>query len=248
MDQDTLIAADWGGRQLVKYTINSVTRTCTGQVLDSGYAVLSVGCSVGGLVFVTEYTTGVVMVRVINVNTGQREEVWNTNINSQSEIVRVSLSAGYIVLSTGNNSYVYNKDRVLLYSVTHDQVSLWFFQTYVTETGVFWGTVEEGFKLLIMDLSTRDSKVSTEGIVSAWGVSGTRNGYVYVTNYNTDDVGVYSSYGTFLHRLHIDLPEEGGTLFHSGAVRLSNTEDLIAFSTWDDTAPFVPIVVYRTHR
>ena len=99
-----------------------------------------------------------------------------------------------------------------------------------------------------MDLSTRDSKLSTEGIVRAWGVSGTRNGYVYVTNYNTDDVGVYSSYGTFLHRLHIDLPEEGGTLFHSGAVRLSNTEDLIAFSTWDDTAPFVPIVVYRTHR
>ena len=124
IDQDTLIAADWGGRQLVKYTINSVTRTCTGQVLDSGYAVHSVGCSVGGLVFVTEYTTGVVMVRVINVNTGQREEVWNTNINSQSEIVRVSLSAGYIVLSAGNKSYIYNKDRTLLYSVTHDQVSL----------------------------------------------------------------------------------------------------------------------------
>ena len=244
MDQDTLIVADLHGRQLLKYTINSVTRTCTGQVLDSGYSVLTVSCSQGGLVFVTEQTPGVVIVRVINVSTGHRE-LWDTNINSQSYSVQVSLSAEYIVLSAANNTYVHNKDRTLLYSVTHDQVSGGFYQTYVTDTGVFWGTVSGVYKLLIMDLYTKVTKISTEGIGRAWGVSGTRNGYVYVTDSNRADVGVYSAEGTYLHLLHIDPPVGGGGLWSSGAISLSHTEDLIAFSTWDQTTP---IAVYRTHR
>ena len=242
MDQDTLIAADRGGRQLVKYTIDYVTRTCTGQVLDSGYRVHTVSCSQGGLVFATEWTTGVVMVRIYNVSTGHRE-VWNTSINSQTPVVHVSLSAEFLVLSADNVSYVYNTDRVLLYNVTHHQVSGWFLQTYVTDTGVFWGTTGI-YKLLIMNLSTKDSKLSTEGIVRAYSVSGTRNGYVYITDVNNVDVGVYSADGTFLHHLNIGQPPGGGRLYYSGAVSLSPTEDLIAFSTWYWAAP---IAVYKTH-
>ena len=243
MDQDTLIVADNRGRQVVKYTINSVTRTCTGQVLDSGYTVRSVGCSQGGLVFATEETTGVVMVRIYNVSTGHRE-VWNTSINTNINWVHVSLSAEFLVLSAGSVSYVYNKDRVLLYNVTHHQVSVWFLQTYVTDTGVLWGTVWEGYKLLIMNLHTKYSKISTEGIVRALGVSGTRNGYVYITASNYVDVGVYSADGTYLHHLQIDLPPWGGRLYYSGAVSLSPTEGLIAFSTFNRTTP---IAVYKTH-
>ena len=228
---------------MVKYTINSVTRTCTGQVLDSGYRVWSVGCSQGGLVFATEWTTGVVMVRIYNVSTGHRE-VWNTSINTNINRVHVSLSAEFIVLSAGNVSYVYNKDRVLLYNVTHHQVSYQFLQTYVTDTGVFWGTVFRIYKLLIMNLHTKDSKLSTEGIVRAYCVSGTRNGYVYITASNYVDVGVYSAEGTFLHLLQIDRPPGGGYLYFSGAVSLSPTEGLIAFSTLYGAAP---IAVYKTH-
>ena len=243
MDQDMLIVADLDGGHLVKYTIDSVTRTCTGQVLDSGYRVRSVGCSQGGLVFATEYTTGVVMVRIYNVSTGHRE-VWNTSINTNINRVYVSLSAEFIVLSAGSVSYVYNTDRVLLYNVTHHQVSVRFLQTYVTDTGVFWGTVFRGYTLLIMNLHTKYSKISTEGIVRARGVSGTKNGYVYVTDRNLADVGVFSADGTFLHLLHIDPPPGGGRLYYSGAVRLSPTEGLIAFSTWYGAAP---IAVYKTH-
>ena len=245
MDQDTLIAADINGRQVVKYSIDRVTRTCTGQVLDLGYWPRSVSCSQGGLVFVTEWTSGVVRVRVYNVSTGRREVVWDTNINSQSKSVHVSLGAEYIVLSAGNKIYVYNQYRALLYSVTPDQVSRdGFIQTHVTETGVFWGTVYDGFKLLIMDLSTNETKISTEGIVRGLGVSGTSNGYVYVTDKNKADVGVYSADGTFLHLLHIDRPPGGGGLWYSGAVSLSPTEDLIAFFTGYDQTP---IAVYRAH-
>ena len=243
MDQDTLIVADLYGEQLVKYTIDPVTRTCTGQVLDSGYSVRSVGCSQVGLVFATEQTAGVVMVRIYNVSTGHRE-VWDTSINTHTGVVIVSLSAEFIVLSADNVSYVYNTDRVLLYNVTHHQVSRWFVQTYVTDTGVFWGTVWEGFKLFIMNLHTKYSKLSTEGIVRAEGVSGTRNGYVYVTDVYRADVGVYSADGTFLHLLQIDLPPGRWGLYFSDAVSLSPTEDLIAFSTWDYTTP---IAVYKSH-
>ena len=194
--------------------------------------------------FTTESTTGLVKVRVYNVSTGQRE-VWDTNINSQSGYVHVSLSAVYIVLSAGNKSYVYDQDRALLYSVTHNQVSGGFLQTYVTEAGVFWGTFHDGYKLLIMDLSTKDSKLSTKGIVSARSVSGTKNGFVYVTDRNRADVGVYYADGTYLHPLHIDRPVGGGGLLYSGALSLSHTEDLIAFGTYDETTP---VAVYRTHR
>ena len=243
MDQDTLIVADYQGRQVVKYTIDSVTRTCTGQVLDSGYRVWSVSCSQGGLVFATEWPTGVVMVRIYNVSTGHRE-VWNTRINSQSPFPYVSLGAEFLVLSAGNVSYVYNKDRVLLYNVAHHQVLGWFLQTYVTDTGVFMGTVFRGYTLLIMNLHTKYSKISTEGIVRALGVAGTKNGYVYVSGVNGADVGLYSADGTYLHHLQIDLPPGGGGLVFSGAVSLSPTEGLIAFSTWQETTP---IAVYKTH-
>ena len=189
--------------------------------------------------FNTEYIKGLVRVRVMNVYTGHRE-VWDTNITSQSGAVHVSLNAGYIVLSVDNNNHVYNKDRGLLYSVTHDQVSVWFVQTHVTETGVFWGT-NSGYKPLIMNLSTSEAKLSNEGIVRGLGVSGTRKGYIYVTDTNHADVGVY---GTYLHRLHIAPPEGGGVLWFSGSISLSDTQDLIAFSTYNYTTP---IALYRTH-
>ena len=244
IDQDTLIVADFNGKQVVKYTLNSVTRTCTGQVLDSGYTASSVSCSQGGLVFATGYTLGVVIVRIYYVNTGDRE-VWDTNINSQTAEVHVSLSAGFIVLSADNNSYVYSKDRVLLNNVTHDQVAHSFLQTYVTDTGVFLGATWPGYKLLIMNLDTKHTKISTEGILRARGISGSRNGYVYVTAENKTDVGVYLADGTFLHLLYIGPPEGGGGLYYCAAYKHSETEDSIAFGTNNEVKP---IAVYRTHR
>ena len=158
-------------------------------------------------------------------------------------IAHVSLNADFIVISADRVSYVHDKDRVLLYKVTYN-IAYDFILTYVTDTGVFWGITDYEHKLLIMNLCTNDTKNSIEGIVRAQGVAGTRNGYVYVTDKNNADVGVYSADGTFLHHLRIGRPVGEWTLAFSGAVRLSHTEDIIAFGTFNDKTP---IAVYRTH-
>ena len=251
MDQDTLILLNYYSRQLIKYTIDPLAKNCSSQVLDTGYSPSSVSCSQSGQVFVTEEIQGkerLVSVRIYNINTGHRE-VWNTNITTRSRRVHVSFNADFIILSSYNVTYVYNTDRVLLYSVTHDQVTYGFIQTYITETGVFWGTLINVGKLLIMNLRTKDTKVSTEGIVSAFGVSGTSKGYVYVTDQNKPEVGVYLADGTFMHRLHIDLRGRRRFPGFSTALALSNNEDLIAFmSTIGPRKGPRALPIYRAHR
>ena len=245
MDKDTLIVGDLSGQQLVKYTIDAAARTCTGQVMDLGYYVHSVSCSEDEKVYVTEYGRGNVKVRVYNVNTGHKE-VWYTNIMSEVDKVPISLNNELIVISSGNLSYVYNNDQAFLYKVSHPQVIDFFRQTYVTDTGVLWGagyTGEEG--VFIMNLLTNDTLISKEGIVRPDSVSGSKNGYVYVTDRNRADVGVYSPDGTFLHDLHIDPKVAGGGLYFSGAVRLSYDEALIAFNTGNKETP---VAVYKIHH
>ena len=249
MDKYTLISGK--STHLMKYTINLLAKNCTGHVLDTGYSPSSVSCSQSGKVFVTEKILGkegLVSVWIYNINTGHRE-VWNTNITSQSSPVHVSLSADFIVISSDNVTYVYNTDRVLLYSVTHDQVSDGFRQTYITETGVFWGILRIVWKLLIMNLQTKDTKFNTQHTGTVSSVAGTSNGYVYVTDLNEVEVGVYLADGTFMHRLHIDLRGRGWLPVFSAALALSKTEDLIAFmSTKGLTNRQYALLVYRAHR
>ena len=87
--------------------------------------------------------------------------------------------------------------------------------------------------------------LSKEGIVKPEAVSGTKDGYVYATDYNRADVRVYLPNGTFLHDLQIDPPAGGGCLWYSVAIRLSDDDELIAFNPWNrDT----PVAVYKTRQ
>ena len=244
MDKDTLIIADFNGQQLVKYTVNTTARTCTGEVMDSGYYVYSLSCSEDGKVYVTELTRGKlnINVTVYDVNTGDKE-VWDTNVLSETDEVDISLNSEFIVISSGNSSYVYNRDRVFQYKVTHHKVKRFFRQTYVTDTSVFWGAeVNGGEGVFIMNLLTNDTQISKEFRPEA--VAGSKKGYVYVTDVNRRDVGVYSPDGTFLHNIYVD-PIVGGDLFYSAAVKLSVDEALIAFSTGNRATP---VAVYKTHQ
>ena len=242
MDENTLIVGDLYGEHLVKYTINTTAKTCTGELIDSGYRVKSVSCSENGDVYVTEFVPGEVKVRIYNLKTGD-SEVWSTNIQSPNGDVNLALNTKFIVISSVSDSYIYDKNRIFKYKVTHIQVQSYYFQTYLTDTGMFMGTVWEGFKLLIMNLNNKNSKIITGGIARPQSVSGTKNGYVYVTDANFADAGVYSRDGTFLHVLQIDQPRTGGKLIYSAGVRIRQ-EEFIAYSTWNKT---VPIAVYRLH-
>ena len=243
MDKDTLIVANYQGEKLVKYTINTAARTCTGEVMDSGYKAYHLSCSEDGKVYVTELESGNIIIRVYDENTGHKE-VWDTKIQSENNRPVISLNNELIIISTGSLSYVFSKDRVFQYKLTHHQLSKYFRQTYLTDTGVFWGAEVNGGKgAFITNLLTNDTVISKD--VKTEAVAGTRKGYVYVTDYNRADVGVYSLNGTFLNHLQIDPPVGGGQLFYSGAVRLSDDEALIAFSTWNGETP---IAVYKTHQ
>ena len=243
MDKNTLIVGDLYGEHLVKYTIDNTAKTCTAELMDSGYRVQTVTCEENGEVYVTEYVPGEIKVRIYNLNTGD-SEVWSTNIQSADGEVHLTLNEEFIVISSNNDSYIYDKNRIFKYKVTHVQVPNFYLQTYLTDTGKFLGTAWEGFKLLIMDLDTRISKIITGGIARPQSVSGTRNGYVYVTDVNVANVGVYSRDGMFQHFLQIDKPRTGGDLKYSAGIRIGQ-EDFVAFSTWDK---LMPIAVYKVHQ
>ena len=242
MDKNTLIVGDLYGENLVKYTIETTAKTCTGELMDSGYRVQTVTCSDNGKVYVTEYVPGEVKVRIYDINTGD-SELWATNIFSTDGEVYLTLNTEFIVISSNSDTYVYNNKRVHQYNLTHVQVPNNFYQTYLTDTGIFLGTVWKGYKLLIMNLDTKYTQISNDGIFDANSVSGSRNGFVYVTDVNYLHVGVYSRNGMFLHFLDINSPRTGGHLRYSAAIRIRQKE-FIAFSTWNKT---VPIAVYRLH-
>ena len=241
VDEGMLIVADNRGGQLVKYNVNMRAKTCEGQLIESVHYVTSVSCSEGGKLFVSASTGTNVKILIYDVKTGQKHH-WNTELHRNKMIVHISESRDFIVLSVGNQSYIFNNDRVPLYKFTFDVDFSYFRQTYVTKTGIFFGITYTTSVLLKLNLLTKESTICNKGNVQALGVSGTENEYVYVTYFENDEVGVYSPDGTFLNYLQIETPQRGGKLGHIGALKMSDDEDLIAFSTWIDT---VPIAIYK---
>ena len=238
VDRQTLIVADHIGGQLVMYNINITAKTCEGRVIKYMPWVSSVSCSQGGKVLTSANDGKEVKILMYDAKT-QRKRWWDTDIRRNNEIVRISENQDCIVIYRGREGYIFTKDRVL-YNVTHFHALGHFYQVHVTAMGMLWGTSQDN-KLLIINLVTNETNTINQGIVEADGVTGTSNGYVYVTDVNAADVGVYQPNGTFLHKLQINRPEGAGGLRYSAALTTSDNEALIAFSTWDVA---FPIAVY----
>ena len=239
IDKDTLILGDYSRHQLIQYTIDTTKGTCSGTVIGEGYKIWSVSCSSDSKIYVSEYTAGEVKIRIYDLQSGMKE-VWNPNVYSTRSNVHVAVNDEFIVITAGNVNYVYNKDGVLLYNRTHDQVSMYFFQTYITHTGVFWGTGWGGYKLLTMNLHTKDVHLITGGVLTPRGLSGTGKGHVFVSENGFEKFGVYSANGTFLHFLQV-WPEDGEDLVNNGAIRTPDQETFIAFRTMNIN---LPVVIY----
>ena len=208
-------------------------------MLDEGFPPGSISSSENGLVYVAEHKRGWIKVRIYNVNTGEKE-VWNTFIYSTTQNVQISLNADFVVISTGDVTYVYNMDRVLQYKVAHHQLCCdGFKQTYVTDKGMFWGAHFMG--RIIMNLKDKTSHNITN--FGTFGVSGTSNGYVYVTRF--DEIDEYSQDGTLYYCIPIGQPKGKWDIYQSAAIRISDHEALIAFRTWNDT---LPIAIFSVHQ
>ena len=233
LDKNTLIAAY---NKLVKYTIDPISKTCIGEVVDSDNGGKRISCSPDGKIYVADIQSGEVTVRIYDANTWEKE-VWYTKIQRRTHLVHVSVNADFIVISVDNASYIYNKERVLQYKVTHDLVQRDFLSTYLTDTGVFWGTTNSGLKLLTVNLLSKETKTITDGIVNPWFVTGARNGYVYVSRIYIGTVGVHSPDGTFLHTIQMDITQWRLSLSWNAAVKISGNRTLIGFGTTNITMP-----------
>ena len=244
VNEGMLIVANHRGGQLVKYNVNITAKTCEGQLIESIQSVLGVSCSEGGKLFVSVITGTNVTILIYDVKTWKKD-IWSTGIKRNRKMVRVAESCDFIVVSVGHESYIFNVHRVLLYKFTFDVDFDSFRQTFVTNRAIFFGNTHPNSILLKLNLLTNETTISNMGIFKAAGVSGSKNGYVYVTDLDSDDVGVYSPYGTFLNDLQIEAPQGGGGLYYIGAFKMSDDEDLIAVSTWSHT---VPIAIYKVHN
>ena len=238
VDRQTLIVADHIGGQLVMYNINITAKTCVGTVIQYVLTVSSVSCSQGGKVLVSANDGREVKILMYDAKT-QQKRWWNTDIRRNNRRVRISENQDFIIIYCDREGYIFTKDLVL-YNVTHFILLGHFYQIHVTDMGLLWGTTKDN-ELVLINLLTNETNTINQGIVEANGVTGTRNGYVYVTDVNAADVGVYEPNGTFLHNLQINPPEGPGSLIYSAALTTSDNEAVIAFSTWDDA---LPIAIY----
>ena len=242
VDEGMLIVADNGGGQLIKYNINITTKTCEGTLLDYVPFIYSISCSGEGQVLVsTNSGKEEVKIMIYDVKTGQKH-MWNTGLYRKGRFVSNSESRDFIVLSLDNETYIFSKNQNLLYKSTYKNDFSTFRQTYTTDGGMFFGATSPYGKPIIMNLLTNETIVNKKGIAQARGVSGSRNGYVYVTSTNGADVGVYSPDGTFLNYLQMNTQEARGGFYFIGALKTSDNEDLIAFSTWNDK---MPVAIYK---
>ena len=243
-DEDTLIVGDLHGKQLVKYTTNITEKYCEGVVMDTGYTMNGVSCTQDGKVYVTEYKPGNVTVRIYDVKSGYKE-VWNTSINSKSGGVHIAVSDRFIVLSSDRDSHVFNINQTFQYKITHRLVSNYLIQTYISDDSFLWGIAFSGYKLLVLNLLTNNTRTSSVGIVEGDSISGARNGYVYVIDRKSADIGIYSQDGTFLHYLRIVLPDWARGFFYCAAFRSSEQEAHVAFTTQNNT---LPIAIFKLHQ
>ena len=78
-----------------------------------------------------------VKVRFYDISTGDKE-VSNTSIISQYRGACVPLNTEVIVNSADGDSYVYSKDRVLQYKVTHDQVHVTPYRSMSLKVNLAW--------------------------------------------------------------------------------------------------------------
>ena len=238
IDEQTLVTAAWysGVKQLIIYTFNTTSKACTGKVIDRGYNVGSLSCSEDRKVYTTSLTTADKVKVTIYDEVRESDESWEPNLISQSPAVaHISVNAEFIVITVGNDSYLYDKNKVLQHKVTHAKVS----ETYLTDTSVFLGNVQQEKELFAMNLLTNEPVMIN---IKSYGLSGTKKGYVYVIYDNVADIGVYSPGGTFKHKLLVKSKPRNYFSF-CGALRINDTESLIAFGPWNTDM----ITIYRIY-
>ena len=229
-DDHTLIAIDMG-TGLYKYTIDIGEKTCTGEMIGSGYIPNDVTCTKDGRVYITELTIRnvSVLVRIYNLKT-DTTEIWRPNITSS--FPKITSNENKIIISSYRESFVYTNNHKFLYKITHSQIERHLVHTYVSPTDIFWGCTRIR-NLLIINLLTNETKIYEH--VDAYGVSGTQEGHVFITGvFGVSKV--YNSSGVFLHKFYETIPERSG-LNLNDAILYKDGQIYMAFTVYNASFP-----------
>ena len=234
-DDHTLIVADKESG-VYKYTVDIGEKTCTGEMIDSGYRPRDASCTKDGRVYITESTQDniSVQIRIYNLKT-DITEIWRPNIIS--DYTRISVNENKIIISFYHESYVYTNNHEFLYIITHPQVERNFVNIYLSPTDIFWGCTGSKRSLLIINLLTNETKIYGGG--SAYAVSGTHEGHVFVSDSGLGGTRVYSHSGVFLHKLEMGHPQR--SVGENGAILSKDGKIYLAFRVFDYS---FPVVIY----
>ena len=226
VDKDTLVVTQYKNRQLLKVKINMDTKSCGVEVIDSGIDAWQLSCTKEGTIYVSVFGGMNRKVYIYDLKTGKKE-IWEIQEMSRT-INAVGSNKDYVVINQYDKSFVYAQNKTFLYTILHEELLAQTKDLYISFNDILWGTTTES--LAISNLKTRESKIIMDGVENGWYLSGTNDGHVFVTDLNTQNVGVYSEEGMFLHFLEFDPPEGGSrSLFFNDIVELQNGKAILAF-------------------
>ena len=219
-DENTIVAMDIKGKQLLKFEPNMDNKTCLRTVLveyEYDQKESRMACSKNGVVYVSEREdydefTGI---RIYDVKS-KEIIIWvpgEFKLDGRWQVF-LAVNNNTIVITFSHLSYVYDKDRQFLYWMRNPYIPMFYelSDTYLTPSNYFWGcqmqkTQDSGL-VFVTDLQANTSHVFDDINDIRWPfrITGLRNGYVIVDHNYKYEHGyrVYTENGTYQNLLPVD--------------------------------------------
>ena len=236
----TLIGIQKYGIQILKFTVNTDTKSCVTEVLEEGglYQPYDITCSKDE-VFVSEYSE----VRVYNVTSGKLES-WGYPV--VDGVTFVAANDELVVLGTLDGNKVYSREtRTHLYTFDHGGKEKTLNSNYLTIDDFYWVcTYSSQPELRLIDLKNNGTSIGKDELMEPYDISGIPGQYVFVSDWRGSKVVVYAEDGTYLNDLKIDLSTDDH-LGANAALARPGKDNLIAFGMQHSEKN--PVKIYTLH-
>lgn len=199
LDDSTLVLTRISGKQVLKATVDTQTKTCSYVEVDSGYETERIDCSPDGNEFyVIDNTNG--YARVYN-RYGVNTAIWEP-LSLVNKPYTVAINSKMVAVTERERGqvFLYNRNREYLYEVMINH-NFEIYSSHLTETGIFLhvtGLPENA--TLIHDLNEHSTTIVSGQFKDPTSVC-TAGDYVLVADKLNHRVPVYTLKGKFIHNL-----------------------------------------------